>query len=450
MHQHTDRILTQMPLVTILDVEQMQPCKPSFPLCFETHPDGMYSSQEISNFQVVGLSYSCRWGVEWMAIDAGNPIILNQFITLISKMELLYSEEDFLVFKIRAIAALFSYPLLFRKASETELVTKDSSPAKRKFVLITSDGGVISTLDSVLAHLTSQYPTSQEQNHLLEDIRQSFEIPLLALISVTSETSIDLNPSEKLKVDQQSRLDISKSLRKYEGILDSRTFLVGEGITIVDATLFSVLTDVLKFDLLSKRSYPSLFRWLETVGSTLKLKGVEDIDSILNVAAFDSDGVGSGTSTSTKWSRGRSRIKELLVEGSAAVGKEVVVKGWVRTARSAEKGQILFVELNDGSTSKSIQLVLTAEKTIGIEAVASSGGVHACISCRGLVVASPAQGQAFEIAVTTAQVLGPVYGGDNGEIGGKNYPMAKKKHSLEFLREKVRIINYLFSFIMGE
>ena len=36
-------------------------------------------------------------------------------------------------------------------------------------------------------------------------------------------------------------------------------------------------------------------------------------------------------------------------------------------------------------------------------------------------------------------VAGPVYGGDNGEVGGKNYPMAKKMHSLEFLREKAHL-----------
>ena len=41
--------------------------------------------------------------------------------------------------------------------------------------------------------------------------------------------------------------------------------------------------------------------------------------------------------------------------------------------------------------------------------------------------------------VMKAVVLGPVYGGENGEIGGKNYPMAKKQHTLEFLREKAHL-----------
>lgn len=74
-----------------------------------------------------------------------------------------------------------------------------------------------------------------------------------------------------------------------------------------------------------------------------------------------------------------------------------------------------------------------------MDAVAKSGGVGASISVTGLVVASPAKGQSIEVHATTATVLGAVYGGDNGEIGGKNYPMAKKQHGLEFLREKAHL-----------
>ena len=57
----------------------------------------------------------------------------------------------------------------------------------------------------------------------------------------------------------------------------------------------------------------------------------------------------------------------------------------------------------------------------------------------GDVVPSPARGQVIEVTVTEAVVLGPVLGGDNGEVGGKNYPMAKKQHGLEFLRENAHL-----------
>ena len=67
------------------------------------------------------------------------------------------------------------------------------------------------------------------------------------------------------------------------------------------------------------------------------------------------------------------------------------------------------------------------------------GGAGASISIVGTVVASPAKGQTIEVHVHKAEVIGPVFGGDNGEIGGKNYPMAKKQHSAEFLREKAHL-----------
>ncbi len=144
-------------------------------------------------------------------------------------------------------------------------------------------------------------------------------------------------------------------------------------------------------------------------------------------------------SSQAKWNRHRIRVKELLQQGEAAIGQTVVVKGWIRTSRSAEKGQVLFIELNDGSTVKGIQLVIHKDTTDGADSVETCGGVGASLSIVGEVVASPAKGQAIEIRATKASVLGPVYGGDDGEVGGKNYPMAKKAHTLEFLREKAHL-----------
>ena len=86
------------------------------------------------------------------------------------------------------------------------------------------------------------------------------------------------------------------------------------------------------------------------------------------------------------------------------------MKGWVRTSRSAEKGKTLFVELTDGSTVKGVQLVFSAETTLGTEAVANSGGVGASISAVGIVVPCQGKGSVVEIQVTKAEVLGPVYG----------------------------------------
>jgi len=258
---------------------------------------------------------------------------------------------------------------------------------------------------------------------------------LIALSSGKAEYQMSI--TDKFRVEQQAIVDVRKALRTIEGHLSSRTFIATESITIADISLFCACSVLIsRFAQLERISFPSTFRWIMTVGSDPAVTSVHgDINALtLRSAAIE------GT-TAGKFARHRIRVKELLLEGVNAVGKEVTVKGWVRTSRSAEKGQTLFVELNDGSTNKNVQLVLTVQYsgTQAVEAVANSGGVHACIAVQGLVVASPAKGQCVELRVYTAQVLGPVYGGDNGEIGGKHYPMAKKQHGLEFLREKAHL-----------
>jgi len=76
---------------------------------------------------------------------------------------------------------------------------------------------------------------------------------------------------------------------------------------------------------------------------------------------------------------------------------------------------------------------------MSLQEVSECGGAGASLSTVGVVVSSPAKGQSIEVHLTSAVVLGPVYGGDNGEVGGKHYPMAKKQHTLEFLREKAHL-----------
>ena len=132
-------------------------------------------------------------------------------------------------------------------------------------------------------------------------------------------------------------------------------------------------------------------------------------------------------------------MKELLQQGESLIGSEVILKGWIRTTRTAEKGAVLFVELTDGSTVRGIQLVMHAGTTIGIKETSECGGVGASLSIKGLIIASPAKGQSIEVQVIESKVLGAVYGGPNGEVGGKNYPMSKKMHGLEFLREQAHL-----------
>src|SRR5216684_3568200 len=105
------------------------------------------------------------------------------------------------------------------------------------------------------------------------------------------------------------------------------------------------------------------------------------------------------------------------------VGSEITLRGWVRSRRDS-KG-VTFIELNDGSRFRSMQLVVDAgvipEDTLKQITTGSS------IAASGALVASPAKGQAVELKVAAIQLY--------GTADPASYPLQKKGHSLEFLRE---------------
>ena len=105
------------------------------------------------------------------------------------------------------------------------------------------------------------------------------------------------------------------------------------------------------------------------------------------------------------------------------VGAEITLRGWVRSRRDS-KG-VTFIELNDGSRFRSMQLVVDAgvvpEDTLKQVTTGSS------IAGSGVLVASPAKGQAVELKVAQIQLY--------GAADPASYPLQKKGHTLEFLRE---------------
>lgn len=114
------------------------------------------------------------------------------------------------------------------------------------------------------------------------------------------------------------------------------------------------------------------------------------------------------------------RVAELF--GIPGDGRVVTVKGWVRTKRGNR--QISFIALNDGSVIHSVQVV--ADIARHGEELLRKINTGACISVSGKLVTSQGQGQAVEIQADHIEVLG---GAD------ETYPLQKKGHSLEFLRE---------------
>ncbi|HLG34142.1 MAG TPA: asparagine--tRNA ligase [Bacteroidia bacterium] len=114
-------------------------------------------------------------------------------------------------------------------------------------------------------------------------------------------------------------------------------------------------------------------------------------------------------------------IKNLLA--STAFGTEVTAKGWVRTRRGNKN--IAFIALNDGSTMNSIQVV--AEVSKFSEDVLKKITTGCCLAVTGDLVKSQGQGQTVEIQAKQIEVL--------GEADAETFPLQKKEHTMEFLRE---------------
>ncbi len=113
-------------------------------------------------------------------------------------------------------------------------------------------------------------------------------------------------------------------------------------------------------------------------------------------------------------------FKETIKE---SIGKEICVKGWVRTKRGNKN--VAFIALNDGSTIKNIQVVADVEKFS--EDILKRITTGACLKVNGLLVESMGKGQSVEIQASEIEVY--------GEADVETYPLQKKGHTLEFLRE---------------
>ena len=115
------------------------------------------------------------------------------------------------------------------------------------------------------------------------------------------------------------------------------------------------------------------------------------------------------------------RIVEILKSG--AVDTDIVVKGWVRTKRGNKN--VAFLALNDGSCVASIQVVVDLQKIAEEQLKPITTG--ACIRVDGRLVASPGSGQGVEVQADRIEIY--------GTADPESYPLQKKGHSLEFLRE---------------
>lgn len=116
-------------------------------------------------------------------------------------------------------------------------------------------------------------------------------------------------------------------------------------------------------------------------------------------------------------------IKELYTHMPATDLRHVKVNGWVRTMR--ESKSFAFVELNDGTWFRNLQIILEADKLDDYKALTGAIGVGAAIEAEGTLVLTPENKQPFELKAESCTVVG---------TSPSDYPLQKKRHTLEYLR----------------
>ncbi len=118
----------------------------------------------------------------------------------------------------------------------------------------------------------------------------------------------------------------------------------------------------------------------------------------------------------------RIEIKALFSEAASFAEKQVTVCGWVKTLRDSKA--LCFIELNDGSCFNNLQVVLEEAKVANFKEVTKLN-VGSAIVVRGRVIPTPEAKQPLEIHAEAVEVEGG---------STPDYPLQKKRHSLEFLR----------------
>ena len=118
----------------------------------------------------------------------------------------------------------------------------------------------------------------------------------------------------------------------------------------------------------------------------------------------------------------RTRISGIFADPQAFDGNELTVCGWARTTRDMKN--FGFIELNDGSTVKSLQVVMERDKLSNYDEIARQN-VGAAFIVKGVLVLTPEAKQPFELKAAEIAVEG---------VSAPDYPLQKKRHSVEFLR----------------
>lgn len=118
----------------------------------------------------------------------------------------------------------------------------------------------------------------------------------------------------------------------------------------------------------------------------------------------------------------KTTVREIFADANKFSDKEVLISGWIRTIRSSNV--FGFIEINDGTYFKNIQVVFESEFLDNYKQIASMN-VGAALNITGTLVLTPEAKQPFEVKATSIEIEG---------MSTPDYPLQKKRHSLEFLR----------------
>lgn len=120
----------------------------------------------------------------------------------------------------------------------------------------------------------------------------------------------------------------------------------------------------------------------------------------------------------------RDLVKDIYLDMASYDNKDVVLGGWARSIRDSKA--FGFIDLNDGSCFKGVQVVFEREKISNYDEIAKQN-VGASLVIKGKVVLTPENKQPFEVKAESVEVEGE---------STPDYPLQKKRHTVEYLREQ--------------
>jgi glutathione S-transferase len=316
----------------------------------------------------------------------------------------------------------------------TDADLKSISPLAKALV-VTYQGQPVATVNAILRLIASLAPASKLLG--VSDMDDALIDGWLSYIW----SSVDL-PLAAAGENEAVQKELKGALDTIEAHLAKNSYMVGDGVSLADISLAVSLQEAnYKCDDGSK-----LLAWYTKVTTVLGNTAPASTSApVAAASSASSEGVMLNgpppAVVSSLYRRNRIRIKEVLKNESTFMNQSITVGGWARTTRNANKGQLLFIELSDGSCGTGLQCVLDSTTTEGFEECKNSGGTGASFQLIGTIVPSQGEGQALEMQVKTGKLLGAVYGGnvEGTEIGGKLYPIGKKAHTLEHMRENAHL-----------